>query len=299
MNADIISLSIFLLIVFVTSSILNTYRLVYITKIKKKYSSDYIRGNMFIMNIVFTLVAIPYYLIKEAKLLEDYEFICKTFYAVTDFIMFIYNNLLILMAFDRFCYICTSKRFPITKLFKYFYTVTLIIASSSFVRLLANNCHNHLKNFNLSLIKSAPSVTNNCNSTKIIAGENWLFRENMIILYNYAIIFVISINWMVTAVLYSLIIKHVYRHRIRFPTISIKRNVPVPNLQYIAKKRCAESKDDSSNSLHETSLVKESLIQNITVGTKKVNTFSTKSKHWCVTKTFIKVNFLNFSLLLK
>jgi len=289
MSTDILSLAIFLTIVYLASAFLNTFRLVYVRKIKKKCSSDFIRAHIYIINIAFTLTAIPYYLIKEAKLLENYEIICKILFVVTDFIMFIYNNLLILMAFDRFCFICTNKRFDISKLFKFFYAITLVIASSSFVRLFANNCRNHLKNFDLYLLKSKPSILNECKNIRSNNTTNWIFWENTIIVYNYFILFVVSFNWVLTAVLYSLIIKYVYRKRIRFP--GMNKATSVPNISALNKK-CQNNANESSNETHETSLIKEGLNPKIiTVKRKKINTFSTNSKHWSVTKTFIKVKF--------
>ncbi|RNA38711.1 hypothetical protein BpHYR1_013966 [Brachionus plicatilis] len=114
---------------------------IYLThKIRKKISADHIKTQIFLINILFTLIAMPYYILRETRHLKS-NFLCKFLYSVTDFIMFVYNNLLILMAVDRFLFICTSIRLDLKRFFRIFYTITIIISSSSLARLLMNDCY--------------------------------------------------------------------------------------------------------------------------------------------------------------
>jgi len=128
---DVLTIS--LIVCMVVSLFLNGLQLYYFSSIKKKFTVDYIKAHIFIVNIVFTLVAMPYYILKENMLLN--EFWCKLLYFLSDFIMFVYNNLLILMAIDRYLFICTRYRYKMSRCFITFYIVTIAIALVSLVRL--------------------------------------------------------------------------------------------------------------------------------------------------------------------
>ena len=126
--------------IFLFSTIFNIFSIYKFIIVKKKISPDYIKLQLWIINLVFTFVAIPYYILKELDFFKLRLFECKLFYSMTDFIMFVYNNLLILMAIDRYIFICTRISFSLKQTLISFYVITFIIASTSFTRLFQNDC---------------------------------------------------------------------------------------------------------------------------------------------------------------
>lgn len=253
-----ILLTVILSSIIVLSLLFNGLTLYAFGKSKKKISADYIKAQLFSINIVFTVVAIPYYIVKETGFFLGNDIICKLLYFFTDFIMFVYNNLLILMAFDRFIFICTNIRFKLSNFMKIFHFISILVALPSVSRLLSNNCNN--TGFDLWL----DNIHNN----------------KLIILYNFFIILSISINWMITIILYSILIRYVYMKSIRSS---------YGPFQCKFKSSCSKEADEKlSNELNQSNLlmeVKESKFsKSLAYNRNLIN-----SKHWRITKIFIKV----------
>jgi hypothetical protein len=316
-------LVLFLLTIFAFSATLNTISLKAFFRIKKKISPDHIRAHIFLINLLFTFTAIPYYLLKELEILKS-EAICKLLYFLTDFIMFTYNNLLILMALDRFLFICTQVRYRADTLMRRFYFASTLISSLALVRLFTNTCDNvGFKNFAL-LFKMGEidnQTLTESNTTvvfwKMTHIEMWSMREHMLIAYNYTILFVMGTHWLATFVLYSIIVKYVYQNTLNQKMYAFRQSQQFGLIgkMFSSRKKTLDPDDnldgtilDSSKSatdgkevLYEDSNVTSSVasatqtnlmdlkmenrkrIKNLTLVTFK------KSKHWTITKTFIKV----------
>lgn len=219
-------------------------------------------------------------------------FWCKFLYFITDLIMFVYNNLLILMAIDRFLFICTNIRFKISYFMSMFHFVSFLIGSSSFARMLANNCNNI--GFKLLIIDSREFT---CADSKNFNRTNWVFRENLIVIYNYFIMFVISVNWLVTIVIYTFLIRFVYNNSLE-KRVCQKSN---PSMPLNLKTGFSNDEKEVTNSLI---LNSESVEQKTDFTKIKYKVFNPylkfsvrnkifkNSKHWKITKTFIKVEFI-------
>lgn len=230
------------------SLFLNSWSIYVCFKIRKKISADYIKIQIFFINIIFTIIAIPYYISRENKHLKSI-FICKTLYSVTDFIMFVYNNLLILMAIDRFVFICTRIRFNLKLFYRIFYTITILISSTSLSRLLMNDCYDIIfESYVPNCLPFFPKFSFFC------------FKEHVIFIYNYFIVFVIGFNWILTSSLYIIIIRFVYKNTLIGHSYKF---LLVNNSEF----RKLNKKNNS----------------------KIKNKIFTSSKHWEITKTFIKV----------
>lgn len=189
------------------STIFNTFSIYKFKIIKKKISLDYIKLQLWIINLVFTFIAIPYFIFKELDYFKSKIFECKLLYAATDFIMFVYNNLLILIAIDRYLFICTRLNLKLDQIFIPFYTITLAIASTSMIRLFQNSCSN-----------------------SILSEESSLIN-----LYNYFIIIIMSINMILTFLIYIKIIIFVYKkeakvkNHIQMKLVDFKQNLNKSN----------------------------------------------------------------------
>ena len=242
-----------LIFVFILSTILNSISIQGFFKLKKKINADYIKFEIFIVNLVFTFIAIPYYIAKETRILNN-NFLCHSFFGLTDSIMFIYNNLLILMAIDRFIFICTKFRYKIKNLMLIFHCMSFLIASSSVCRIFSDDCY--YRNFYNIKVSKTDEFTNNSmiynNSNTIINAKNILIQ-----FYDFFIVTVMSINWILSFIFYSIIVIHVYRSS-RIVTKNI--GIEIINIRQIRNKR------------------------------KKYLKRFKKSKHWKVTVIFIKVN---------
>ena len=88
-NNDILFVC-FMISIMLLASVFNVYSIYKFKITKKKISADYIKFQLWIINLVFTFIAIPYFIFKELYCLD--LFWCNLFYTVTDAIMFIYNN---------------------------------------------------------------------------------------------------------------------------------------------------------------------------------------------------------------
>lgn len=243
----------FMCLILVLSICLNSWSVYLIHKIRKKISADYIKSQLFFVNILFTLIAVPYYLLRETKQLKS-EFFCKFLYSITDFIMFVYNNLLILMAIDRFLFICTNIRIKLKRFFRIFYIITILISSTSFARFLMNNCYEII----------LKSFVPDCSRFAEHESTNFCFREHVIYFYNYFILLVIGINWSLTSILYLLLIRYVYKKTL------------------IGKSYNFYSHSGKNKRLELKILNQQNM-------PKIRNKIFRSSKHWEITKTFIKV----------
>ena len=245
-------LIVFLIFVFILSTILNSISIRGFFKLKKKINADYIKLEIFIVNLVFTFIAIPYYIAKETRILSN-SFLCHTFFGLTDSIMFIYNNLLILMAIDRFIFICTKFRYKIKNLMLFFHCMTFLIASSSVCRIFSDDCY--YRNFSYIKITTTDGFTNN---STISNNSNTINAKNILIeVYDFFIVTVMSINWISSFIFYSIIVFHVYRSS---KIITNNIGIEIINIRQIRNKR------------------------------KQYLKRFKKSKHWKVTVIFIKVN---------
>lgn len=319
MEQEIVHLIIFLSTICLISCILNGFSLYNVLIIKRKNSADCIRGQIFLMNLVFTSIAIPYYITKEARLLNAFS--CKFFYFVTDLIMFVYNSLLILMAIDRFLLICTQIRIKIGKMLKIFYLIVIVISMPSLLRLIANDCSNNVNLVGLKSVFSLEPLLNETNGSVLSNYRDYMLRKNIIILYNYYIVVNININWCVTVALYLVIIRYVYKNSIlkssrssyflkyRSSSKRPKKREPVV---VVVQKNKDDAKEIGNNFLKEPTTgekgssqysiaTNSSMYRNTsrmvnTRYSKKYKSFERSikiSKHWRIAKTFIKV-VLNF-----
>lgn len=211
LNNNYLFISIMLAIILL-SIIFNIFSIYKFTLIKKRISPDYIKLQLWIINLVFTIVAIPYFMLKELNYFESRIFECKLLYTITDFIMFVYNNLLTLMAVDRYIFICTHISQKLNQILIPFYTITFIIACTSVIRLFQNDC-------SLSLILKT-------------SEESFLINS-----YNYFIIILISICMILTFLIYLKIIIYVYkketkvRNHIEIKLVDFKQNLNKSNKQ--------------------------------------------------------------------
>jgi hypothetical protein len=330
-----IVLLVFLSSIMVVSSFLNSLALVSYYKLRKKIIADHIKAQIFIINLLFTLVAIPYYLLKEFDLFKSLLF-CKLFYSVSDSIMFVYNNLLILMAFDRFFVICTQIRYKLQRMLKLFYLISFLVACLSLFRLVANTCDNigfknlkiifSLKTYNNSHIASMSSFEEDgLNSIydhvlrifNLKPEELWYIREHLLVFYNFAIMFVISVNYFASLFLYTYIVRHVYKKTInRTPVVENNKNDTSSFLFFLklnsTKKSIIQETSKKEGNENENLTLEYNLAtsnspflakdnssscDNKENKTKRVlNRFAyknaiKKSKHWKITKIFIKVYF--------
>lgn len=294
----------FLGLIFLVSLLLNTASLYSFFKLKRKIVADHIKAHIFIINLLFTFIAIPYYILKETEIIDG-GFACKFSYFITDFIMFVYNNLLILMAIDRFIYICTRLRYKLKSLMMIFYLVTFLIALTSIARLLSDDCSN--TGFSMHSNYSDPNPL----SETDLNTKNW--RETILHIYNYFILFVISINCMGTFLFYGFIVRFVYVNSFKSykqnahfelkasPAEKNEKEVLVPAVtgpdnidnnkksEQIQNENLSIENKPTSNSSQQEKQTFFEIKKNFK--TKKVlkSNFK-KSKHWKITKTFIKVN---------
>ncbi len=177
---------------------------------------------------------------------------------ITDFIMFIYNNLLMLMALDRFFFICTKIRFHGKKILVLFYLISFLIASTSIIRLFQTECKVVLD----SKLKS--------NKTEQIDFLVKIYED-------YIITIVMSINMLLTFSLYISIVYYVYKK-------SSKTNGKCVSLIRLNKdsKETSTATENKINSNFFNYRVKKE---------KKMFHFKLfkRTKHWILTATFIKV----------
>jgi hypothetical protein len=268
-------LTISLVVCMVLSLFLNGLQLYYFSVIKKKITVDYIKAQIFVVNIVFTVIAMPYYILKENQFLNLNS--CKILYFLSDFIMFVYNNLLILMAIDRFLFICTRYRYNMKRWFITFYTVTTIIGLTSISRLFFRDCQNFIVIESFILIQQ---------SFRSYETFNKFLDDNIIIIYNFFILFVIAVNWILTVLIYMFIIIYVYKNsvdkskvlkqrtRSQDKSFKIKETIELFNIRNKINynKYARDVKTQPSPKL----LIASSRFKS--------------SKHWRITIVFIKVN---------
>jgi hypothetical protein len=228
LNNNYLFISIMLAII-VLSTVFNMFSIYKFTQIKKRISPDYIKLQLWIINLVFTIVAIPYFMLKELNYFESRIFECKLLYTITDFIMFVYNNLLTLMAVDRYIFICTHMSQKLNQILIPFYSITFIIASTSVIRLFQNDC-------SLSILKKSQ--------------ESFLINS-----YNYFIIILISISMILTFLIYLKIIIYVYkketkvRNHIEIKLVDFKQNLNKSN-------KLAEKQFDTISSIKNKSYIR-------------------------------------------
>ena len=271
----------FLTTIIVLSLIFNTISIYNFYDVKKKISADYIKFQIWLINLVFTLVAIPYYILKEINLIENNSLLCNVFYAFSDGIMFVYNNMLILMALDRYFFICTKVRFHDKNVMPIFYFISLSFASTSVIRLFQKDC---------SVI--AKPVNDRFNETVV--------EDLLLVIYrDYFVTSVISLNMSLTFILYIRIIYFVYKK-------STKAQSYRP-VKQITKETSPNLKVASCSTENNSSRVEEDA-RNLSIKEMKTNKsnffkYSVKkknkaihyklfknTKHWIVTITFMKVS---------
>lgn len=290
--------------IIVISIFFNSLSLYFYSKLKKKIMADHIKAQIFVINLVFTLIAMPYYILKETETLKSVQ-VCKSLYFVTDFIMNVYNNCLILIAIDRFFFICTQIRYKPKSLFKPFYVVTFLMAIPILSRLLADDC----TNFGF----QADNNDHHDNSSSPISQKtaqiddyHTHYRKLVLLFYNYFIILEMSVCWLVTTILYLAVIRYVYlnsfilaRFKSRENRIDLK-NIPL----VVAKVSKTNSTDNNTHNEPNLNQINLELINNQKDDLNQEETgFFTnlkqsplsmanfkKTKNWKITKTFIKVN---------
>jgi hypothetical protein len=257
-------LTISLTLCILTSLFLNGLQLYYFSVIKKKITVDYIKAQIFVVNIVFTVIAMPYYILKENQFLNLNS--CKILYFLSDFIMFVYNNLLILMAIDRFLFICTRYRYNMKRWFITFYTVTIQIALISVTRLYTNDCR-------ISFV----SLRNILSLFPINYSLDIYIKTNYMTIYNIVILMVMAFNWFLSICLYTYIVVYVY-----------KKSISSSKFLKVKFQKCSQSNwTVGVNSSYE--------LNNAKIETSKYRLSYEiyynliKSKHWKITKTLIKV----------
>lgn len=275
LNNDYIFIA-YLAFVMLFSTSLNTISIYNFFVLKRKISADYIKLQIWIINLVFTFMALPYYMLKETKLFEIPLVVCNSFYALSDGIMFVYNNMLILTALDRYFFICTKIRFRGKHIMPLFYFISLLFACTSAIRLYQKDC----------TVRAVRSVE----------YDGTLETLLLIIYRDYFINLVISINMSMTFLLYILIIWYVYKNSHESKAYNTVNKIVVSKE---AKKFSAEPTRDKSSTETEnlnTSSANKSFFKYNVFNRKTVNykRFK-KSKHWLVTVSFIKVNFFNLN----
>nr|QVK45743.1 G protein-coupled receptor [Proales similis] len=242
----------YLMAVMVISLFLNAFSLYFSRKIKRKISADHIKAQIFAINLVFTFVAIPFFICRELKLFRNRQILCRAWFALTDFIMFTYNNLLIFMAIDRYVFICLRQSLNIKKWSFVLYIVSLITGLPSLVRIFAPGCTSLV---NLAEFEFRPNETilNN-------------FYSNSLLIYNLYIATVVLINWTITIILYVKIVVYVYK---------CSFNIGL----YKTRRECAQGANSSDPSLQSLK------------ATSNLNSYLQfrKSKHWKLTTTFIQL----------
>jgi len=259
LNNNIVFIS-FMISIMLLSIVFNAHSILKFKMLKKKISPDYIKLQLWIINLVFTLIAMPYFILKELNVLN--LFWCNLFYMISDSIMFVYNNLLILMALDRYFFICTKKNFSSNEMFTAFYSCTFLVASTSLVRMFQESCY----------VNEMAAIFSNCNQQTV---------SNIIIkIYNdYFIITVVSINMMLTFLIYIRIIVYV-RHK----QDKIQNYLPIKLLDF---------KNDL-NKAHpaQINMISEVQCSNVKKGHMKL---FKNTKHWTIMTIFIKVTIKFYS----
>lgn len=243
-----------LLSIMALSLIFNSISIYNFYEIRKKISADYIKLQIWIINLVFTCIAIPYYILKETNIIHNGLIICNLTYMITDFIMFIYNNLLMLMALDRYFFICTKIRFHGKKILVLFYLISFLIASTSIIRIFQNECRVVL-------------------DRKLKSNKT---ADFLVTIYeDYIITIIMSINMLLTFSLYISIVYYVYKK-------SSKTNGKCVSLIRLNKDSKETSTENKINSNFFNYKVKKE---------KKMIHFKLfkRTKHWILTATFIKV----------
>ena len=252
----------FMITIIILSTVFNIHSIHKFKLIKKKISPDYIKLQLWIINLVFTFIAMPYFILKEINLLN--LFWCNFFYMLSDSIMFVYNNLLILMALDRYFFICSKVDFSSKEIHATFYALTFLIASTSLVRLLQESCY----------INEMAAIWTSCNCKTV---SNILIQ-----IYNdYFIILVISINMIITFLIYIRIILYV-RHKQE----KLQTYLPIKLLNFKHDLNKAVDRSDQVNPVSEEKCSK--------VKKSHMKLFK-NTKHWKIMIVFIKVFYFYFS----
>ena len=201
--------------------------------------------------------------------------------------MFVYNNLLILMAIDRYLFICTRYRYKMSRCFITFYTITTIISLTSISRLFFPDCHNFIVMESLILIQQSFHSHN---------SFQMFVRDNVFIIYNFFILFVIAVNWLLTILIYLYIIIYVYQNSVDQSKV-LKQRIRSKS-QAFKIPETIELFNVRKNKQH----IKNALDKNIKLTPKLIIESSRfkKSKHWRITLVFIKVkyDFIFYILLL-
>ena len=186
------TLILYLSIIIIFSFLFNTFSIYNFTIQKNKISAHYICINLFIINIIFTLTSLPYYILKEANIIKT-GLLSNVCQCLNDFIIFIYNFLLLLMAMDRYFYICTQIRFNGNKILIIYYLVAFLIASTSVSRVFENNFRHNV------------TVNKSFNSSE------WLLYKQLTVYYDYFFISVPFVCILISFSFYIKIFAYVYR----------------------------------------------------------------------------------------
>ena len=277
-------LILFLSTIIVVSLIFNTFSIYSYKRIKQKISAHYICLNIYIINILFSLICIPSYILKEVNIIKNAQ-LESIFSFLNDFISFFYNDLLLLIALDRYFFICTQIRFNGKLITLIYYSFSFLKSSTSVSRLFEKSLReNNFSNVNDSLFEYGKEAT--------------LFYDK------YFFISMITFDTVLQFVAYCKIFTYVYRKsshaRSYLPII-------VVNFQKSLNKRFLWV-NGHNQELSSHSSVENIKVSNIVGGEKTLEYKKCKNEfnynmihfrifknthHWIITLVFIRVSLYN------
>ena len=235
---DIIHFFIFIITI---SVFLNSIAIYSVYKVKNKVTSDNIKIILFALNLAFTIISLPFYAVKESKILKNLS-ICQIFYTISDFIIIFYTNSYCFIAFSRYKCICVSnfsharmdKR--IIKRFLVFSTLISLISTANF---LSSECKNFIKSLNnFEAVKSCKSLLTGkkhayineryslVNQTYVANIVHVINQQKVEKVYRIVLSLVVAANLIFTICFYTLIIRYILLRNKKFAT---KFNSTVPN----------------------------------------------------------------------
>lgn len=276
------SLILFLSIIMIISLIFNTFSIYSFKRIQNKISAHYICLNINIINLFFTLISIPSYILKEANIIHNDE-IASLLAFLDDFIKFVYNDLVLLIALDRYFFICTQIRFNGKLIILIYYSLSVLIASASVSRLFENS------------FKAD-------NNTFIFNESFWIYGKYLTEFYTkYYVFTVIMMDITLELISYFKILLYVYRKsshaRSYLPIIVVNFGKRV-NKHYLCVN--GNNQELSSHSSHENIKVSNMFGEKNTSECRKIKRkynynmihfqIFKKTYHWIITKVFIRVN---------
>jgi hypothetical protein len=265
-STDLSYFLIFLTGIVVVSLPLNIYHLCKILKRKKLYSYEYLKIELFIINLLITIFVIPYYYLKELKFFSNNLTLCNVLFALTDFVIIFYQYFLMLVAIDRFLFICTKLEYNTRILMLFYNGIIFLLSTPSIARLTSDSCCMIGRNGSKLNIKICH---NNDNSSRT---KNFLLD-----LYYYYVGVIIILIWIVMVILYSWIAKVVYNN---FKNSSYLRQ----DEQNVIGKSNFLTKNEKKELLKSNDFMKAKK-----PGEKSQFKCFLMTNHWKATKMFMKV----------